>query len=1062
MQQKLLVRNSASFQVYNASAGSGKTFTLVKEYLKILLTSNNTFKFQQILAVTFTNKAAGEMKARVIENLHAFSKEEKNDMLPVICEETNLTETVIIIRSQAVLNAILQNYSAFGIMTIDSFTHKLIRTFAYDLGLPLNFEVEMDAESLLNEAVDVVISKIGSDKKLTDLLVSYSLQKLEDDKAWDISLELKSFAKIILNETDAANLKSLRKISIEEFTLLKEKLQKENNRLEVEFLNLGNKGLNIINENGLELGEFGYAGEFPNHFIKLTKLKYLKVDDLKFEGRLNTTIEENKNLFSAKCSSASKQIIETIAPVLKELYHESKKLYTEKYPRYILNNLIVEGLIPLAVLNYINNALQEIKSENNILLNAEFNQLIGDTIKNEPAPFIYERIGEKFRYYFIDEMQDTSQLQWKNLIPLIDHAISSEDELGESGKLLLVGDAKQSIYRWRGGKSEQFIYLSSEEKDKNTNPFFVEKTLSNLETNFRSYSEIIDFNNCFFKHSSQFLTNISYRNLFFDGNSQNFNKKTGGYVQISFVEKNDDAEDKTLVYPKKVAEIIQNLDPSFKKNEVCVLVRKKDQGIAVAKYLSENGIEIISSETLLLKNNEKINFIIDLLNTVENPSYKEYKIKLLYFLHEYFNLEEEKHHFLSRFIRLSTVEFFEGLKKFGLYFNVDEFHQSPFYESIEYIVRSFNLATDSDSNIQFFLDVVFEFQQKKKVSVGSFLEFWELKKDKLSIVAPEAENAVRIMTIHKAKGLEFPIVIFPYDIEIYRQINPKVWYTNNQSDSIKQVFLNYGDKLNYIGEQGKQLFEQRREELELDNFNLLYVTLTRAVEQLYVVTEDKTGGKNGESVKYTSDLFIQFLKKSELWNPEKNEYSFGNPKRLPFSKREESSTTIQQSFIGNSWKNHHISIVANSSLLWDTEQGNAIVYGNLLHEMLSKIKTKNDIFEVTNQFLFKGEITIEEQKELTIILNKVINHHQLSGYFEQNNLVFTEREILTSDKQILIPDRLIFNGDKVTILDYKTGKPEEKHRHQINAYSLALENLNYSIEKKLLVYITDEILIEEV
>jgi ATP-dependent exoDNAse (exonuclease V) beta subunit len=1055
------VENTTSFQIYSASAGSGKTFTLVKEYLKILLTSDNAYKFQQILAVTFTNKAAGEMKERVIENLNTFSKEEKNDMFLAISKESNLPEALIFRRSQAVLNAILQNYSAFGIMTIDSFTHKLIRTFAHDLHLPLNFEVEMDAESLLNEAVDVVISKIGSDKKLTDLLVSYSLQKLEDDKAWDISMELKSFAKIILNETDAANLKSLNKISIDEFKILKEKLQKENKQLEDEFLGIGKKGMQIINDNGLEHNEFSYA-DLPNHFKKLTKLKYLKADELKFEGRLNTTIEENKNLFTAKCSANSKQIIESIATVLKELYYESKKLYTEKYARYTLNNLIVEGLIPLAVLNYINNALQELKSENNILLNAEFNQLIGDTIKNEPAPFIYERIGEKFRYYFIDEMQDTSQLQWQNLIPLIDHAISSENELGESGKLLLVGDAKQSIYRWRGGKSEQFISLSSEEKNKNNNPFFVEKVLSSLETNFRSYSEIIDFNNSFFKHSSQYLSNTSYRNLFFEGNSQNVNHKTGGYVQLSFVEKNEEEEDKTLVYPKKVAEIIQNLDPSFKKNDVCVLVRKKNQGIAVAKYLSENGIEIISSETLLLKNNEKINFIINLLYVVENPSYKEYKIKLLYFLYEYFKLDEEKHEFLSRFVNLSTIEYFEGLKKYGLHFNVDEFHQSPFYESIEYIIRSFNLAKESDSNIQFFLDVVFEFQQKKNVSIGGFLEFWELKKDKLSIVAPEAENAVRIMTIHKAKGLEFPVVIFPYDIELYRQINPKVWYSDSQSNPIKQFFLNYGDKLNYIGEQGKQLFEQRREELELDNFNLLYVTLTRAVEQLYVITEDKTGGKDVENIKCTSDLFIQFLKKSALWNQEKKEYSFGNSKRLPFSKKAESNTTIQQSFIGNSWKNHKISIVANSSLLWDTEQGKSIIYGNLLHEMLSKIETKNDIVEVVNQYLFKGEITLEEQNELTIILNKVVNHEQLSGYFKQGNKVFSEREILTADKQILIPDRLIFNDNNVAIIDYKTGKPEEKHRLQINAYALALENLNFSIDKKLLVYITDEILIEEV
>jgi len=386
----------------------------------------------------------------------------------------------------------------------------------------------------------------------------------------------------------------------------------------------------------------------------------------------------------------------------------------------------------------------------------------------------------------------------------------------------------------------------------------------------------------------------------------------------------------------------------------------------------------------------------------------------------------------------------------------------PFYESVEYIIRGFNLAPDSDSNIQFFLDVVFEFQQKKKVSTGAFLEFWELKKDKFSIVAPEAENAVRIMTIHKAKGLEFQVVIFPYDIEVYRQINPKVWYSDDQLGDIKQVFLNYGDKLNYIGEQGKQLFDQRKEELELDNFNLLYVTLTRAVEQLYVITEDKTGGKDSDSIKNTSDLFVQYLKKIGLWNPEKKEYSFGNSMRMSFLEKEESNITTQQNFIGNSWKNHQISIVANSSLLWDSDQEKARLYGNLLHEMLSKIKTENDIEEVINRYLFKGEITVEEQNELINILKKITNHQQLTPYFDQNNMVFTEREISTLDKQTVIPDRLIFNENNVTIIDYKTGKYDEKHKQQINSYATALENLNFSVEKKLLVYITDEILIEEV
>ena len=261
---------SPSFQVYNASAGSGKTFSLVKEYLKILLTSSNPFKFQQILAVTFTNKAAGEMKERVIESLHSFSKEEVGNMFHAICEETKLTEKTIFKKSKIILNAILQNYSAFSITTIDSFTHKLIRTFAHDLQLPLNFEVEMDAETLLNESVDLVISKIGENKALTDLLINYAIQKLDDDKAWDISNELKDFAKLILNENHAKYLKTLQTISIEDFKLLKETLQKENTLLEKQLKEIGEAGINLINNAGIDFKDFYYT-QLPKHFIALSE-----------------------------------------------------------------------------------------------------------------------------------------------------------------------------------------------------------------------------------------------------------------------------------------------------------------------------------------------------------------------------------------------------------------------------------------------------------------------------------------------------------------------------------------------------------------------------------------------------------------------------------------------------------------------------------------------------------------------------------------------------------------------------------------------------------------------
>ncbi len=1055
------MQQSPSFQVYNASAGSGKTFTLVKEYLKIVLSSNNPFKFQQILAVTFTNKAAGEMKERVIENLNSFSKQEESDMLEMLSVEMNLEKEIISKRSQSVLTSILQNYSAFNITTIDSFTYKLIRTFSYDLELPFNADVELDAQTLLNEAVDLVISKIGQHKELTKLLVSYSIQKLEDDKAWDISNDLKSFAKIILNENDATHLEQLKNVSINEMNSLKGELQKRNKTIEREFLAIGAKGLKLISDNELQHNQFSYS-DLPNFFVKLTKIKELKVEDIKFEGRLNKSIEGNKNFYTAKCDASIKGIIESITEPLKQLYFESKELYEKKFGEYIFNGLVVEGLIPLSVLNFIHNSLQDIKSENNILLNAEFNKIISDTIKNEPAPFIYERIGEKFKYYFIDEMQDTSQLQWQNLIPLISNAISSENELGESGKLLLVGDAKQSIYRWRGGKAEQFISLSSEEEKKENNPFYINKVIQNLDVNYRSCSEIIEFNNGFFTHISKFLSNKSYGNLFLQGNSQKINKNKGGFVQVSFVEKSKEGEEKELLYPKKVLSIIENLDTSFQKNEVCVLVRTRKQGVSVANYLSEKGVDIISSETLLLHNNSKVEFIIQLLNVIQKPLDKEVKIKVLYFLYEYLNLSSPKHTFFSGLIQLSNEEFFKALGKYEINFDENKFIQQPFYTALEYLIRSFGLAPESDAYIQFFLDGVFEFQHKKQGSILSFLEYWELKKDTLSIVAPESGNAVRIMTIHKAKGLEFPIVIFPYNLEIYRQIDPKIWFPTNVSSKLNSVLVNYSKKLKYSGEIGESLFNQRREELELDNFNLLYVALTRAVEQLYVIAEKENLNKKEITFNNSSNFLVDFLKEKGFWDTEINDYSFGNPAKSIYSKEAEKNTIFPNTFISNSWGDLNISIVANSSVLWETEQGDAIFYGNLIHEILSKIYTCNDLEEVLNSYLFEGTINQVELEDISKIITKIIEHPKLTMYYQQNNQVNNERPIITTNKEIVIPDRIIFNEKEVVIIDYKTGKPEKKHEQQISYYAQVLKNMGFTIVKKILVYIDETIVLKEV
>ncbi|CAL2102598.1 DNA helicase [Tenacibaculum sp. 190130A14a] len=1045
------MQQPSTFQVYNASAGSGKTFTLVKEYLKILLESEDIYRFQKILAITFTNKAAGEMKERVLHNLQVFSEGEHNDLLDAILEETAIDRIVIQERSKKIINAILQNYAAFSITTIDSFTHKIIKSFAYDLGLSLTFEVEMDAVSLLNEAVDVLISKIGTDKALTKLLIKFSLSKTDDDKSWDISRELNEFSRILLNEDDVKHFRKLSNKKIEDFTSLQEKLHKHQDNIEQRLQTIGEEGVRVIENLNIAHNDF-YRSMLPNHFVALKK----KPTSAKFfdESKLRERIEEST--FYAKSKSDDiKAAIEGVLPELLKLYTESEQLYQQ----FLLNKLASKSIIPLAVLNNINSELTHIKEENNLRLNAEFNQLISDNIKDQPAPFIYERIGQRFMHYFIDEMQDTSVLQWKNLIPLIDNALAQENS-----NLMLVGDGKQAIYRWRGGKAEQFINLGAENEG-SVNPFHIEKEVRELQRNFRSYSEVINFNNQFFQHTAKFLQNESYQQLFEEGNKQLENSKKGGCVTLSFLEKNEDKEEEKLKYPKQVLATINKLKEEFLLNEICVLTRKRKDGVEVANYLAENGISIVSSETLLLENSAKVGFIVNLLRVLQFQNDKETLLEVLYYLYEHINTKEDKHTFIYKNISLNNEQLFKALESYGVFFELSAFYQLPFYEKVEEVIRSFQLIKSSDAYVQFFLDVILE-QQRKGTSIPDFLEFWEEKKHLLSIVAPESKSAVQIMTIHKSKGLEFPVVIFPYDLDIYRQVNPKVWLYDlpkDTFDSFDELLVPFAKELNYVNDVGAHIYQQQREELELDNFNLLYVALTRAVEQLHIITEKKLSSKGIENTNFYSGVFINYLKSIGIWNDEELEYSFGEAQRKSLIEKIESHTILQEKFISTSWKSHHIQMLASASKLWDTEQGEAIAYGNLIHEMMAKVHNKDDVERVVMLYYKQGVLTGQEKETIYKVLNEIVCHPQIVSYYTAYKRVINEREIVDVDGQIVIPDRLVFtkNGT-VVIIDYKTGKPHKKYHQQLLKYEQVLKSINLFVEKKILVYINEEILIEEV
>lgn len=1060
-----MMNQASTFQVYNASAGSGKTFSLVKEYLKIVLQNSDPYQFQYILAITFTNKAANEMKERIVKNLSQFADptilSNPSDMFLKIGEETSIDLKTIHQRSKIVLQKILTNYGLFSVSTIDSFTHKLIRNFAFDLGLPINFDVELKSKNLLDLAVDNLIGQIGKDEELTNFLIDYALQNIEENKSWDFSEVLKNNAQILLNESDRIHFEQTATFDLHQFKELNQQLFKRKKQIENQFKKLGELGLELMLKHDVD-NDFNH-GDLPNFFRKLLSFNNAH-NTLKFEGRLFDNINKGL-LYSKSLATHKKENIDRISEELIGIYNQSKNVFETEYPNYVLAQLVSKNISAYAVLNHLNKELQELKKDKKLLLSAEFNRLISNEIKDQPAPFIYEKLGTKFRHYFIDEMQDTSELQWQNLIPLIENALSQEN-----GSLLLVGDAKQSIYRWRGGKTEQFIGLTSDGKALENNPFLIDKKTQFLDTNFRSYKTVVDFNNAFFSHIAQYLENEQHQKLFVDTVKQEVsNNKNGGFVQVSFVKKAAEDQDSNQPFLRKIKAVIETIDLNFNKNEVCILVRQNKQGVAIANYLINEGIQVVSSESLLIANSDKVDFIINLLTYLHQPTHEIVQFKVLSFLHQHFQIVDDYHQFISSLIKSSSIDLFKKLSNFSIDFNSTIFFQKSLYEGVEYLISCFKLAPHSDAYLQYFLDFVLDLQSKDSNNLQGLLSEWEAQKDNLSIIAPENKDAVRIMTIHKAKGLEFPVVIFPFDLEINNFRKEQTWITNlskQDYNGLPAMKIDLTQQILKTGAEGERLYQERKDEITLDNYNLLYVTFTRAVEQLYIISEDK---KDSEEVKNSHHLLKSYLQNSTetICQIDETVFEIGDSKKVidqnEREKEKSNITTIaQQQFIGTS-TNQQINIVTTASKWWGTAVQEAAIYGTKVHQLLAQINTEDDIESAINDATINAYITLDESDLFSTILANIVNHPKLNNYYQQNLTVYKEREILTETGEIIIPDRIVIETDNsATIIDYKTGNELQEHQDQVNKYAFYVQQMGFKIKSKLLVYINETITVKEV
>ena len=1002
------------------------------------------------------------MKSRVLESLSQFSKENPSEkaqqLMQDISSDTGLSLNAITEKAKSIIKNLIHNYAAFDISTIDKFTHKVIRAFAHDLNLPITFEVSLDTEILLTEAVDAIIAEAGNDEELTKLLVDFTMEKTDDDKSWDISREIMETGKLILNENNREEITHFDKKKITDFIVIKNKLTELTKELETACVDLANDALLLIENNGIDTNSFSY-GTFPKH------LNFFREKDSRANNHRFREFDDIKIKKDAK----DKAIIESIIPSLLEIL-DSIYIKTEKLLFYMA---FLKNITPLSLLNTLSNKLTEIQKEQGILSITEFNKLIHDQIQNQPAPFIYERLGEKYKHFFIDEFQDTSEMQWQNLIPLIDNATSSEDLLGERGSLLIVGDPKQSIYRWRGGKAEQFIELS-----KDINPFNnPEKELFSLKTNWRSYSKIIDFNNQFFGFIANEFSHNDYKDLYKNHSHQEENNKKGGYVNISFLpksEKADYGEEENLakveMYLLATLNRIQKVKANgFSYKEIAILTRKKDNGIAIANYLTQQGIPILSSESLLIGSSSEVQCIVAVLYYLKNNNDRESKANFLYYIASNrdqspngtkLNCQQKLaiHDFISLGMEQnSETDFEQWLASFDIHFSFKNTRKKSLYEATESIISKIIPIEKRNAYVQFFLDIVLEQDIKKQAGISDFLLYWDANSGKLSIPSPEGKEAVRIMTIHTSKGLEFPVVIFPFAEEDYSKgPREKIWLNADEEQvGLPKVLVDKNNNVSGYGESAALIYQQKKQEELLDDINILYVAMTRAEEQLYIISGIVSRNKDGILPSNTASFFIKFLEEKNQFNEVKLEYEFGSAEKLSETEESKDETEIIPQ-LTTTLNMKNIKIAQRESLMWNTKQQKAIEYGNILHEILSFIKTKDDIDLALTKAIENGLIISSQKEDVLKTIYEIINHQDLSLFFSNEHKILNEKTIIQKEGNLVIPDRMVLTKlNEIYLLDYKTGSHQTKYQLQLENYQKAIEKMGFKVTKKALVYIGD-------
>lgn len=1074
--------------VYKASAGSGKTFTLAVEYIKLLI--DNPACFKNILAVTFTNKATEEMKLRILSQLYGIWKAlpDSHTYMSAVCASLGISERQASQRAGTALSLLIHNYHYFRVETIDSFFQSVLRNLARELDLTSNLRIGLNDTQVEEQAVDLLIESLNSTSTMLQWLISYIFSNISENKGWNVIGQVKKFGRTIFRDFYKAVSDDLGKTLSDQ-----------------DFFDNYTKQLRSIRSNAKKLMA-GYAQEFekitaeaglsPTSYAKkssgicsyFNKLKSYDFSDTNCKKQILEKCLANAEDWASKTSPDRDVIIQLAESRLMPLLHKAEEDRPKQWTLYATADCTLKHLDKLRLLGSIEAKVRELNSEANRFLLSDTQHLLHTLIKDSDTPFIFEKVGCRLEHIMIDEFQDTSAVQWDNFKVLLKECMSHSDESSQLVNNLIVGDVKQSIYRWRAG---DWRLLGGINRQLGKQGSSLE--VKTLQTNYRSERNVIEFNNCFFKAAAEAEYSqeketcgetlagellSAYADV-----SQTARGGNGGYVSITLLPQSESYEQDTLQQTAdRIKELLTN---GAKPTDIAVIVRYNRHIPLIADYLSENmpELDIVSDEAFRLDASPAVNMLIQALILLVHPEDALTKATLAINYQKAILRTPAGHGDLLTPTAGSTNNLDQLLPK-EYSDNMEKLVCIPLSEAIDCIYNAFKIErlNGQSAYICAFYDKVTDFAANNPGNIEKFIEAWH---DEIcsSTVQSDAVTGLRLISIHKSKGLEFAHVIIPFCDWTLESRDTTLWCQPGTQpfNELPIVPVDYSKKL--LDTIYADNFRDEHMQNRVDNLNLLYVAFTRAGRSLYVIGRKgkSRGGQanRSELLEQCLPIVAQRLDGSLLCGDGEDDkpstLEYGTPITAESRSKQNKQTATDNVFLMPSERyeasmdaSHFTAQFKQSNKSRDFISGGEsrrsqyIEAGNVMHKLFSTIRITDDIAPALKQMEFDGIIYDDNltAEKLRGFLAERFNDEQVKDWFSPRWRVFNECSILEYDKNTgktieRRPDRVITDGTQTIVIDFKFGKPQKAHAAQVAEYADLLRRMEHTNVKGFVWYVME-------